>query len=103
MHLSTPSFDGLFEMSQSQTMQTGVCFMSLLWKRATIASSKGYARGLWLVDFDPSYLFSMSEDGCRKITTITRHARNTERSCNTKRAFWGFCPRVKAKDTGRNV
>ena len=31
-YLSTSSFDVLFEMSQSQTLQTGVCFMSLLCK-----------------------------------------------------------------------
>ena len=59
-------------------METGVCFMSVLWKWAT--SSKGRASGLWLVDFDPSSLFSMSKDGCRKITAIMCYARNTERS-----------------------
>ena len=31
-YLSTSSFDVLFEMGQSQMMQTGFCFMSLLWK-----------------------------------------------------------------------
>ena len=55
-------------MSQSQPQQTGVCFMSLLWKWA--ASSKGHASGLWLVDFDLSCLSSMSQDACQKITAI---------------------------------
>ena len=36
------------------------------------------------VDFDPSCLFSMSKDGCRKITAITCYERNTERGCNAK-------------------
>ena len=37
-------FRRVAEMSQSQAIQTGVCFVSLLWKCA--ASSKGHASGL---------------------------------------------------------
>ena len=66
-------------MSQSQTMQTGVCFMSLPWKWAT--SSKDHANGLWLVDFDLSCLFSMSKNGCRRITSAKCYVHNTERGC----------------------
>ena len=61
-------------MSQSQTMQTSICFTSLLWKWAT--SSKGHrASGLWWVDIDPPCLSSMLKDGCWKITAITHCAR----------------------------
>ena len=31
---------------------------------------QGHANGLWLVDFDPSCLFSLSKDGCRKISSM---------------------------------
>ena len=78
-HLSTWSFDALFGITQSQTVQTSIYFVQLLWKWAT--SSKGHARGLWLVDFNPSCLLTMSKDGCQKITAITRYACNSERGC----------------------
>ena len=67
-HLSTSSFDVLIKMSQSQPMHADVCFMSLLCKWAT--SLNGYVSGLWLVDFDPSCLLSMSKDGWRKISAM---------------------------------
>ena len=68
IHLSTSSFDLLFEISQSQPMHADVCFMSLLCKWAT--SSKGHVSGLWLVDFDPSCLLSLSKDGWRNISAM---------------------------------
>ena len=58
----------LFEMNQSKPLQTGVCLMSILCKWPT--SSKGHANGLWLVDFDPSCLFSSSKDGWRKKSVM---------------------------------
>ena len=67
-HLSTSSFDVLFEISQSQPMHAHVSFMSLPCKWAT--SSKGHVSGLWLVDFDPSCLLSLSKDGWRKISAM---------------------------------
>ena len=66
-HLWTSSVDVLFEISQSQPMHSDVCFMSLLWA----TSSKGHVSGLWLVNFDPSCLLSMSKDGWRKISAIS--------------------------------
>ena len=67
-YLSTSSFDVPFEMSQWQLMHAGVCFMSLLCKLVT--SSKCHASaGLWLVDFNLSWLLSMLKDGWQKIST----------------------------------
>ena len=68
----------LFEKSQSKPLQTGVCLMSILCKWAT--SSKGHANGLWLVDFDPSCLFSSWKDGWRKKSGM----HDTERILNFK-------------------
>ena len=70
-YLSTSSFDMLFEMSQSQPMHVGVCFMPLRSKWAT--SSKGHSSGLWLVDFDPSCLPSMSKVDDESYLLCTQH------------------------------
>ena len=68
IHLSTSSFDMLLEISQSQLMHTSVCFMSLVCKWVT--SWKSHGSGLWLVDFKPSCLLSISKDGWWKISAM---------------------------------
>ena len=45
--VTNPSFNMFFEMSQSQPLQTDICLMSILCKRAT--SSKGHANTQWAV------------------------------------------------------
>ena len=71
---------GCLKWANHKQCRSVFCFMSLLCKWAS--SSKCHASELWLVDFVPSCLLSLSKDECPKITTIMHYACNTERGCN---------------------
>ena len=60
------SFDVLLEMSQSQLLKTGVCYMSILY--ANDSQEKGHVNGLCLVDFGYPKIALYPEGGCKTAT-----------------------------------
>ena len=63
----------------NEPMCVRVCLMSLLCRKWA-TSSKGHTSGLWLVDFDPSHLLSISKS--RWMMTDICYASNTESGYN---------------------
>ena len=67
-----PSFDVVFRRAvwnEPITKDADGCLFHVTFMEIS-HKFKSHASGLWLVDFDPSCLLSMSKDGCRKIAAM---------------------------------